>query len=151
MSLKTAVPKKQRPSSSGVNCCVRCGMWFKMKYGKTTCDANRPKDLEEYGFEVPERLRETLPTSNIVPDVALTSTHHPEGELVDPTDWETELFSEIEPDKILSSTETLKSLLRETRTPFSNLVKDLISLTLNEKKGTIEGPFVLPRLIPPTT
>ena len=35
-------------------------MWFKMKHGKTTCDANRPKDLEEYGFEVPERLRETL-------------------------------------------------------------------------------------------
>ena len=35
-------------------------MQFKMKYGKTICDANRPKDLEEYGFEVPERLRETL-------------------------------------------------------------------------------------------
>ena len=31
-----------------------------MKHGKTACDANRPKDLEEYGFEVPERLRETL-------------------------------------------------------------------------------------------
>ena len=58
--LKTIVPKKQGPSSSGVNCFARCGMWFKMKYGKTTCDANRHKDLEEYGFEVPERLRDTL-------------------------------------------------------------------------------------------
>ena len=35
-------------------------MWFKMKYGKVTCDVNRTKELEEYGFEVPERLRETL-------------------------------------------------------------------------------------------
>ena len=27
-----------------------------MKDGKTTCGANRPKDLEEYDFEVPEIL-----------------------------------------------------------------------------------------------
>ena len=55
--LKTIAPPKQRPSSSGVNCCARCGMWFKMKHEKTTCDVNRPKELEECGFEVPERLR----------------------------------------------------------------------------------------------
>ena len=53
-------------------------MWFKMKHGKTTCDANRPKDLEEYGFEVPERLRETLVLSNIAPDAALTMAHSTE-------------------------------------------------------------------------
>ena len=35
-------------------------MWFIMKHEKITCDANRPKELEEYGLEVPERLRETL-------------------------------------------------------------------------------------------
>ena len=44
--LKTTAPPKQRPSTSGVSCCARCGMWFKMKHGKTTCDANRPKDYE---------------------------------------------------------------------------------------------------------
>ena len=63
-------------------------MWFKMKYGKTTCDANRPKDLEEYDFEVPERLRETLVLSNIASGAALAMAHHPsEEEFVDPTDW----------------------------------------------------------------
>ena len=46
-----------------------------MKYGKTTCDANRPKDLEEYGFEVPERLRETLVLSSIAPGAALVMAH----------------------------------------------------------------------------
>ena len=61
--LKTIAPPKQRLFSSGVNCCARCGMWFKMKHGKTICDANRPKDLEEHEFEVPERLRETLPSA----------------------------------------------------------------------------------------
>ena len=45
--LKTTAPPKQRPSTSGVNCCARCGMWFKVKHGKTTCDVNRPKDLEK--------------------------------------------------------------------------------------------------------
>ena len=100
-------------------------MWFKMKHGKTTCDANRPKDLEEYGFEVPERLRETLAPSGIALDAALAMAHPPEEEFVDPTDWETEFFSELEPDKIFSSSETLQSLPRETRTPFSTLVKDL--------------------------
>ena len=51
-------------------------MWFKMKNGKTTCDANRSKDLEEYDFEVPERLRDTLATSSIAPDVILAMAHH---------------------------------------------------------------------------
>ena len=73
-----------------------------MKHGKTICDANRPKDLEEYGFEVPERLRETLAP------VALA--HQPEEEFVDPTDWETEFFSELEPEKIFSSPGRLHSL-----------------------------------------
>ena len=31
-----------------------------MKHEKTTCNVNRTKDLEEYDFEVPERLRKTL-------------------------------------------------------------------------------------------
>ena len=105
-------------------------MWFKMKHGKTTCDANRPKDLEEYGFEVPERLRETLVPSGIAPDAALAMAHPPEEEFVDPTDWETELFSELEPEKIFLSLGNIPVPLlpRETRTPFSTLVKDLISL-----------------------
>ena len=71
-----------------------------MKHGKTTCDANRPKDLEEYGFEVPERLRETLAPS-VAPDAALAMAHLSEEEFVDPTDWETEFFSELEPEKDL--------------------------------------------------
>ena len=146
--LKTTAPPKQRPSSSGVNCCARCGMWYKMKHGKTTCDANRPKDMEEYSFEVPERLRETLaPTTT--PEAASAMAHPPEEEFVDPTDWETEFFSELMPDKMFSSPGTLQSLPRDTRTQFSTLVKDLVSLALAEKRGALEGLFILPRLILP--
>ena len=58
-----------------------------MKHEKTTCDANRPKELKEYGFEVSEqRLRETL-VHSIAPDAALAMAHLPEEEFVDPTDW----------------------------------------------------------------
>ena len=81
-----------------------------MKYGKTTCGTNRPKDLEEYGFEVPERLRETLAPS-VAPDAALAMTHRQEEEFVDPSDWETEFFSELKPEKIFSSPGTLQSCL----------------------------------------
>ena len=84
-------------------------MWFKMKDGKTTCGANRPKDLEEYDFEVPEILG-TLWPSNIALDVTLAMAHPPEEEFVDPIDWETEFFSELEPEKIFSSPGTLQSL-----------------------------------------
>ena len=45
-----------------------------MKYKKITCDANRLKELEEYDFEVPERLRETLALS-VAPDAALAMAH----------------------------------------------------------------------------
>ena len=61
-------------------------MWFKMKHGKTTCDTNRPKDMEEYGSGVPERLVDTLTLSSVAPDAALTLAHPPEEEFVDPTD-----------------------------------------------------------------
>ena len=71
-----------------------------MKHEKTTCDANRPKELKEYGFEVSEqRLRETL-VHSIAPDAAFAMAHLPEEEFVDPTDRETEFFSEHEPEKI---------------------------------------------------
>ena len=103
-------------------------MWFKMKHEKTTCDANRPKDLREYDSEVPERLREILVLSGIAPDAAFGHGSSPEEEFVDSTDWETEFFSELEPEKIFSSPGTLQSLPRETRTPFTTLVKDPVSL-----------------------
>ena len=70
---------------------------------------HRSKDLEEYGFEVPERLRETLAPS-VAPDAALAMAHSPEEEFVDPTDWETEFFSELKPEKIFSSPGILQSL-----------------------------------------
>ena len=82
-------------------------MWFKMKHGKTTCGVKRPKDFGRVCFEVPERLRETLVLSSIAPDAALAMAHPPEEEFVDPTDWETELFSELKPEKIVSSPGTL--------------------------------------------
>ena len=85
-------------------------------------------------FEVPERLRYDSCPSNIAPDAAFAMAHPPEEEFVDPTDWETEFFSELEPEKIFSSPGTLQSLYcRETKTPFSTLVKDFVSLTLIEK------------------
>ena len=54
----TALPKV-RNLSSGVVCYLSCGMWFKSKHGKGSCDANRPKDLSWYSFEVPQQLRDT--------------------------------------------------------------------------------------------
>ena len=62
---------------------------------------NKPKELEEHDFEVPERLRETLAPSGAL-DAALALAHPPEEELVDSSDWETEFFSELEPEKIFS-------------------------------------------------
>ena len=59
--------------------------------------------MEEYDFEVPERLRENLAPSSIAPDTTLAMAHPPEEEFVDPIDWETEFFSELEPEKIFSS------------------------------------------------
>ena len=69
--------------------------------------------MEEYAFEVSERLRETLAPS-VAPDAALAMAHLQEEEFVDPSDWETEFFSELEPDKIFSSPGTLQSLSRKT-------------------------------------
>ena len=70
---------------------------------------------ERYGFEVPERLRETLAPSGIAPDAALAMAHPPEEEFVDPTDWETEFFSGLEPEKIFSSPGTLQSFCCQER------------------------------------
>ena len=53
--------------------------------GRQPVMLNRPKDLVRYGFEVPERLRETLAPS-VAPDAALAMAHHQEEEFVDPTD-----------------------------------------------------------------
>ena len=55
------------------------------------------------------------------------------------------------PEKILFIPGTLQPLPREIRTPFSTLVKDLISLALAEKKGALEGLFILPGSSSPTT
>ena len=59
-------------------------------------------------------------------------------------------MSQLEPHKIFSSFPgTLQSLPRDTRTLFSTLVKDLVSLALGEKRGALEALFLLPRLIFP--
>ena len=63
---------------------------------------------------MPERLRETLAPS-VAPDAAFAMTHPPEEEFVDPTDWETEFFSELEPEKIFSSPGTLQPLYYQKR------------------------------------
>ena len=78
-----------------------------MKHGKIICDANRPKDLEEYDFEVSERLRETLVTSGIAPDAVLAMAHV--------TDWKTVFFSKLEPEKIFSSPGTLQFICCQER------------------------------------
>ena len=88
--------------------------------------------------------------SVVASSAALAMAHPSEEEgFVDPTDWETEFFSELEHEKIFSSpgNTPVPLLPRETRTPFSTFVKDLISLVLTEKKGALEGLFILPRLI----
>ena len=78
--------------------------------------------MEEYDFEVPERLRETLVPS-VAPDAALALAHFSEEEFLDSTERETEFFSELEPDKIFSSLGNIPVPLlpRETRAPFSTL------------------------------
>ena len=79
---------KQRPSTSGVNCCARCGVCSsKWSMGRYTCDVNRLRDLEEYGLEVPERNIETL-VSVALPQMQLWPwLIHQEEEFVDPSDW----------------------------------------------------------------
>ena len=72
--LKSTAPPKVRNLSSGVVCCLRYGMWFKSKHGKGSCDANRPKDLGEYSFAVPQQLRETLAPS-VAPEAAAAMAH----------------------------------------------------------------------------
>ena len=91
--LKSTAPPKARNLSSGVVCCLRCGMWFKSKHGKSSCDVNRPKDMNEYSFVVPQQLRDTLAPS-VAPEAAAAMAHPPDEQFVDPTDWETEFFSE---------------------------------------------------------
>ena len=85
---------------------------------------------------------------SVTPEAAAAMAHPPDEQFVDPTDWEIE-FSELEPQKIFSSPGTLQSLPRDTRTLFSTLVKDLVSLALMEKRGALEALFLLPRLILP--
>ena len=68
-----------------------------MKDGKTTCGANRPKDLEEYDFEVPEILGTLWPQQHY-PRCSFGHGSPPEEEeFVDPTERETEFFNELEP------------------------------------------------------
>ena len=87
---------------------------------------------------------------SVAPEAAAAMAHPPDEQFVDPLDWETEFFSELEPQKIFSSSPgTLQSLPRDTRTLFSILVKDLASLALGEKRGALEALFLLPRLILP--
>ena len=76
---------------------------------------------------------------------------HPpeEEEFVDPTERETEFFNELEPVRSFHPLGHSSPFIAETRTPFSTLVKDLTSLALAEKKGALEGLFILPRLILP--
>lgn len=148
IELNSTAPPKVRPSTAGVTCCIRCGLWFKSKHGSTTCNANRPKDLGDYSFEVPQWVRETLAPS-IAPGAASAMAHPPDEEFIDPVDWETEFFNDLDPHKMFSSPGTLQSLPRETRTPFSSLIKDLVSLALSSKTGALEGLLLLPRLILP--
>ena len=68
-------------------------MWFKSKHGKGSCDANRPRDLGDYSFVVPQQLRETLAPS-VALEAAAAMAHPPDEQFVDPLDWETEFFSE---------------------------------------------------------
>ena len=100
-----------------------------------------------YSFVSASAAWDTLAPS-VAPEAAAAMAHPPDEQFVDPTDWETEFFSELEPHKIFSSPGTLQSLPRDTRTLFSTLVKDLVSLTLVvEKRGALEALFLLPRII----
>ena len=69
-------------------------------------------------------------------------THLPEEQFVDPTDWKTVFFSELDSWQDLFITWDIPipfAAQREKRAPFSALVKDLVSLALAEKKGAFEG------------
>ena len=71
---------------------------------------------------------------SVAHEAAAAMAHPPDEQFVDPLDWETEFFSDLEPQKIFFSPRTLQSLPRDTRTLFSTIVKDLTSLALVEKK-----------------
>ena len=98
-------------------------------------------------------LGDTLAPS-VAPEAAAAMAHPPDEQFVDPTDWETEFFSESvrTTQDLLLLWDTPVPTSRDTRTLFSTLVKDLVSLTLVvEKRGALEALFLLPRLILPTT
>ena len=59
-------------------------MWYKQKHEKTTCDANRPKDIEEYNFEVPEWLRDTLASTTTLVQLQLWFIHQKKNSLWTP-------------------------------------------------------------------
>ena len=83
--LKTTAPQKQRPSTSTA-AVQNVGCSSKMKHGKTTCDANRPKELEEYALKCLRGLGTLWPQH-----CPRCSFGHgsPSREFVDLTDWET--------------------------------------------------------------
>ena len=71
-------------------------------------------------FTVPQQLRNTLAPS-FAPEAAAAMAHPPDEQFVDPTDWETDFFSELEPQKIFFYIPgTLQSLPRDIRTLFSS-------------------------------
>ena len=69
-----------------------------MKQERSTCEVNRSKEIEECSLEVPEQwLRDTLAYQCYWPLRKLWLwLIHLEEELVDSTDWETVLFSELD-------------------------------------------------------
>ena len=123
------------------------GCGSRANISKGSCDANRPKDLGEYSFEVPQQLRETLAPS-VAPEAAAAMAHPPDEQFVDPIGWETEFFNELEPQKIFSSPGTLQSLPRETRTLFSTL-SERPGFTSPVEKRCIRSPLSSSQTHPP--
>ena len=70
-------------------------------------------------LSVPQQLREYFVAPSVAPEAAAAMAHPPDEQFADPTDWETEFFSELEPQKILSSSGTLQTLHPETQEPCS--------------------------------
>ena len=51
--------------------------------------------MNEYSFVVPQHLRGYFVAPSVAPEAAAAMAHPLDEQLVDPTDWETEFFSEL--------------------------------------------------------
>ena len=99
---------------------------------------------------MPLQLRETLAPS-VAPEAAAAMAHPPDEQFVDPTDWETDFFSELIPQKIFSTPLRHSSpcTQRHKSTVLKPSERPSVTSPLVEKRGALGNLFLPPQAHPP--